>query len=114
MPPSPRRPVSLRVIFRVLVVLAGAVVIADTSVGERGLIAVVGARREYRQLAAEIDRLRAQNAALREQARRLREDATVIEEVARRELGLIRPGEKVFIIRDVGPADSSKAAGRDR
>ena len=27
--------------------------------------------------------------------------ATAIEEIARRELGLIRPGEKLFIIKDV-------------
>ena len=34
---------------------------------------------------------------MRNEARRLREDPTAIEELARRELGLIKPGEKVFI-----------------
>ena len=48
-------------------------------------------------------RERAANVRLAGQARRLREDPTAIEEVARRELGLIRPGEKVFIIKDVPP-----------
>ena len=47
-----------------------------------------------------LDHLRAENAALRSQARRLREDPTAIEEVARRDLGLIAPGEIVFIIKD--------------
>ena len=47
--------------------------------------------------------LSSENAQLREEARRLREDPTAIEELARRELGLIKPGEKVFIIKDVPP-----------
>ena len=40
----------------------------------------------------------------REQVRRLTEDPSAIEEIARRELGLIRPGERVFIIKDLPPA----------
>ena len=56
---------------------------------------------EHRPLAASIARQRAENARLREQARRLRDDPAAVEEIARRELGLIRPGEKVFIIKDL-------------
>jgi hypothetical protein len=41
--------------------------------------------------------------------RRLREDPTFIEEIARRDFGLIRPGERVFILRSV-PAASSAVA----
>jgi hypothetical protein len=32
--------------------------------------------------------------------------------VARRELGLIKPGEKVFIIKDVGPPQAPRDHGR--
>ena len=53
-------------------------------------------------------RSRSENARLREQARELREDPAAIEEIARRELGLIRPGEKLFIIKDVHPADPGR------
>jgi len=63
-------------------------------------------RKQYTALAATLARDRAINARLAEQARRLREDPTAIEEVARKELGLIKPGEKVFIIKDV-PAPGS-------
>jgi cell division protein FtsB len=59
------------------------------------------ARRQAEELAAAIARQRAENARLREEARRLTDDPAAIEEVARRELGLIRPGEKVFIIKDL-------------
>ena len=46
-----------------------------------------------------------ENARLREEARRLREDPSAIEEIARRELGLIVPGEKLFILKDVESRD---------
>ena len=36
-----------------------------------------------------------------EMARRLREDPAAIEEQARRELGLIKPGEVLFIVNDI-------------
>jgi cell division protein FtsB len=54
--------------------------------------------------------VREENARLRDEARRLREDPRTIEEIARRELGLIKPGEKLFIIKDVTP--DGKPAGR--
>ncbi|PYR32691.1 MAG: cell division protein FtsB, partial [Acidobacteria bacterium] len=53
------------------------------------------------ELTTQIEQLKAQNNALRDSARRLREDSSKIESVARQELGLIRRGEKVFIIRNV-------------
>lgn len=75
--------------------------IVDALVGDHGLLAMRRARRQYEELSASIARLRAENARLREEARHLREDPSAIEELARRELGLIRPGEKVFIVRDL-------------
>ena len=40
---------------------------------------------------------------LREQVSRLTDDPAAIEELARDELGLMRPGEKVFIVKDLKP-----------
>jgi len=59
------------------------------------------ARQQYQSLETSLARARVENAQLREQARQLREDPQAVEEIARRELGLIRPGEKLFIIKDV-------------
>jgi cell division protein FtsB len=58
------------------------------------------ARRKYQEVAASLDTLRQENAKLREDMRRLNEDPATIEGVAREELGLIRPGEIVFILKD--------------
>lgn len=80
------------------------VVVIDAIVGEKGLLALMHARAEYERLEGEIGRVRGENARLRDEARRLREEPEAVEDVARRELGLIKPGETVFIIRDV-PGD---------
>jgi cell division protein FtsB len=76
----------------------------DALVGDQGVMATIRARKQYDDLAADLARLRSENAALREEARRLREDPAAIEEIARRELGLMSPGEKLFIIRDTDPS----------
>jgi cell division protein FtsB len=82
------------------------VLVVDALVGDQGLVATMRARKQYNQLAAELARIRNENAGLREEGRRLREDPAAIDEIARRELGLMSPGEKLFIIKDV--ADPSK------
>ena len=90
-------------IVRYLIVAVGCVLIIDALVGERGFLAMLKARQQFRLLEASLGRSRSENAQLREQARQLREDPHAIEDIARRELGLIRPGEKLFIIKDVKP-----------
>jgi cell division protein FtsB len=40
---------------------------------------------------------------LREEARRLREDPAALEEAARRDLGLLRPGETLVVVRKADP-----------
>ena len=79
------------------------VLVIDAIVGEKGLMALLKARRDFSAVEQALERARQDNVDLREQARRLREDPDAIEEVARRELGLIKPGEKLFIIKDVPP-----------
>jgi cell division protein FtsB len=89
---------------RWLLLFVASLIVVDGLVGERGLLTMLRARHEYDELAATLARQRTENARMREEARRLKEDPTAIEEIARRELGLIKPGEKVFIVRDIPPA----------
>jgi cell division protein FtsB len=99
--PKPKRPAarSRRIVYWVLLFVA-AVIVVDALVGDRGLVAMLRARQEYDELSASIARQRTENARLRDMVRRLREDPSTIEEIARRELGLIRPGERIFIVKD--------------
>ena len=97
------RRASGRTILHTVLFLVAAVIVLDALAGDRGLLAMLRVRREYQELAATVARARAENTRLAEQARRLLEDPAAVEEVARRELGLIKPGEKVFIIKDAKP-----------
>lgn len=92
-----------RRVARYILALVTAILVIDALFGEKGLLALLKARRDFAGVEASLLSARDENARLREQARRLREDPAAIEEIARRELGLIKPGEKLFIIRDVKP-----------
>jgi cell division protein FtsB len=100
-PPKPPTAGRGRRLLRHALVFITAVIIIDAIAGEKGLLALLQARREYSALERSLDRARAENAELREMARRLREDPAAIEEQARRELGLIKPGELLFIVKDI-------------
>ena len=97
---SDERPPIGRRLARFLLVLTAAVLLANAIAGERGLVQTARVRRAYLQMADSIARLQRENRQLALQADRLRHDPSAIEELARRELGLIRPGEQLFIITD--------------
>jgi cell division protein FtsB len=95
-------------VFYVLVFVT-AVLVLNAVFGDKGGLAMLRARREHDQLAAELARAKEENAQLREKVRRLREDPATIEDLARRKLGLIRAGEKLFIVSNVPPASPPPA-----
>jgi cell division protein FtsB len=95
--------------FVVVVSLSMSFVVIDALAGERGLAALARTRQDNARLAAAVEARQRDNDVLREQIRRLASaDPSAIEEIARRELGLIRPGERLFIIRDITPASRGK------
>jgi cell division protein FtsB len=97
----PGRPAARdRRLVHLVLLFVASVIVVNALVGDRGLVAMLRARHEYDELSGSIARQRAENARLRDLARRLREDPKTIEEIARRDLGLIRRGEKVFIVKD--------------
>jgi cell division protein FtsB len=97
-------PTARRKTFQLLLVFVTLVLVINALIGERGLMETLRARRQYQELVTSIDRLRTENARLRDEARRLRSDPATIEALARQDLGLIRPGELLFIIKDAKPA----------
>ena len=94
-----------RRILHYALLLVGTVLFVDALVGEKGLLAMMQARAQHAALEQSLADIRTDNARLREEARRLREDPDAIEDLARSELGLIRPGEKLFIVKDVAPRE---------
>lgn len=85
---------------------ASIVLLAHALLGDTGYLATVRARGDYNALMAEVVEVRRENQALRERARQLQDDPTALEDTARRELNLIRPGEVLVIIRDLTPPRS--------
>jgi cell division protein FtsB len=88
-----------------LVVFVGCVLVIDSLVGDKGVLQMLKKRQEARALEQALGAARAENARLRQEAYRLRNDPKAIEELARKDLLLIKPGEKLFILRDAPPAD---------
>lgn len=80
------------------------VLLVDALVGDKGLMETMRARRRSREVVAALESIRRENERLREQVRRLSEDPAAIESVARQDLGLIRPGEVLLIIKDAKPS----------
>ena len=74
--------------------------VAHALIGEQGVSSGLNTRRTYQRLRVDVSTLRAENVRLRLEAQRLRGDLATIEAVAREELGLILPGEKVFLLGD--------------
>ena len=92
-----------RRVVRYLLGFVAVILVVDAIVGDKGLVSLLKARRDFTSVEQALQRARRENVEAREQARRLREDPSAIEELARRELGLIKPDEILLIIRDVEP-----------
>ena len=90
--------------LRRLLLFVACIVAADALVGERGLAQTLKARRDLSRSTVELSAIRAENATLREDIRRLKEDRSTLEHVARGELGLVRRGEILVIVKDVPAA----------
>jgi cell division protein FtsB len=97
-------PLRARVIKGMLL-FAGVVLLVDSLVGERGFLETRRARHAAEIQAAGIAAMRQENADLRASVRLLKEDPATIEGEARRQLGLIKPGEILFILKDAKPAE---------
>ena len=82
----------------------GCLLFLDALVGEKGFVENLKARQQYDALERSLGRLKEDNSRLSQEVELLRKDPDTIEGIARRELGLMRPGEKLFIIRDAEPS----------
>jgi len=106
-PTSAVAPGTRRRTLQMLLAFVTLVLVINALVGERGLMETLRARKEHQELVTAIERMRAENDRMRDEVRRLRSDPGTIEALARQELGLIKPGEMLFIIKDAKPAQAS-------
>jgi len=81
-------------------IIAIIALVVGSLFGDRGILQLMAQRQRALELAREIEEVRAENLRLAAEIRALRTDPRAIERIAREQLGLARPGETVFLIRD--------------
>lgn len=84
-----------------MLVFGTCVLMLDALFGERSLADTLRAREVILDAESNLARMKHHNAGLREQIRRLKDDPATIEAVAREDLGLIRRGEILVVIKDL-------------
>src|SRR5262245_43516207 len=92
-----------RKIWAVAGLILFVALVVGALIGDRGLFYLLEQQRRAEVLRRELDDLKAENARLGTAIASLRSDPRTIERIAREELGLARPGETVFILREDGP-----------
>lgn len=82
-----------------LLVLSAALMV-NALLGEKGYLANLQARRDYQHASESLQQLKAENARLAREANRLKTDPQALEDAARSQLELIKPGETLIRLRD--------------
>jgi len=99
-----RAAISLRkkatTLFSVIAVIA---LVVGSLFGDRGILQLLRQRQRTEALAREIEQLREENRVLAADIVSLRRDPAAVERLAREQLGLARPGESVFVLREPPP-----------
>ena len=114
LPPLRRRTPTPRRTGRYVLLLVTILLVANAFVGERGLVALLRANQAHARLQRVIDTLRTENGRLHRYVEALIDEPRFIEDLARRELGMISPGEQLFIVRTTtAPADETVALPPD-
>jgi cell division protein FtsB len=100
----------VRRLVRPALALVTLVLVADALVGENGWFERHREQARLQQTSAELARIKQENADLQNRARRLdAADPAVIEDLARRNLEMLKPGEVLFI--DGTPAVPASTTG---
>lgn len=82
------------------------VLIVNALFGERGYLAAVRARQEYRTLSDSLTRVQAENQTYLDDIHALESDPAALEDAVRRDLGFVRPGETLVFVHTARPANS--------
>lgn len=80
-----------------------------TLFGQQGVLEVYALKRKIKVTSEEVNLYERQNRELRELIKNLKQDPYTIEQIAREELGLVKPGETVYeFVDEIPPSQGSK------
>jgi len=110
--PRPQRPTGGLRTGRVLWIAAGAAIwgLAYSVFGATGLVGVYRTEAEVERLEAEVAAARAINESLQLRVEALRSDPMEVEREAREKLGLVKEGDKVYLLPTLPSDDASSPA----
>jgi len=86
-------------LFSRLALLVVLLILGVALFGEKGIVRLVKLMRERETLAQEVEQLRRENDLLKKEITALRSDQHYLEQLARRELGMVREDEMVYQFR---------------
>ena len=107
-PPAKRRPY-----IRYGLIVLALVFLYNVMIGPRGLIKLAELRSQKNEIRVQVDSLEARKRELLAEKERLLKDTAYLEKLARKELGMARPGERVyrFVTPSGSAAGSSSGSG---
>ncbi len=90
--------------------LASVALVVHNIFGQNGYLAARRQQKDLQQIQLHILQLQQDNAQLEKQNQALKSDPEAIERKAREEMHLVKPGEKVYTLRDPQPVNPAPAA----
>ena len=91
-----------RKIFPLWLVLIVLAMLAFALLGDRGVLRALQSYHHKQELEQQLADIKADQERLREEIRRLRKDRDYWEQLARKELGMVREGELIYQFPDTG------------
>jgi cell division protein FtsB len=82
----------LLILILVILMILGSL----TVFGEKGILQLLRLQKEFARIQAKNTELEEENQKLREEVKRLQTDKRYIEEIARKELGMVKEGEIIY------------------
>jgi cell division protein FtsB len=96
-----------------MLVLVSIALIVHNIFGQNGYLALRRQRKELQTLEQQILQLQLENKQLDKENRALKSDPAAIERMAREQMHLAKPGEKIYTLPDPPPASSPPPAGKE-
>ena len=92
---------------RILLFIVGFLLILGllTFFGEKGILRMMHLQKELAKIQEDNRQIETENQKLKEEVRRLKVEKRVIEEIARKELGMVKEGEVIY---QVDPSKNEK------
>ena len=82
--------------FLILIIIFLLILGAFTFFGEKGIFNLLRLQKEVVRIKEKSSKLEEENQGLREEVKRLQTDKRYIEEIARKELGMVKEGEIIY------------------